>query len=538
MAPIKPGKAGASGSNVSKENDSCSESEQSEESAKSEKQQRAQKRRPSTGRSRRGKSDSTGVQESRSSRSKQGGAKNSSRSGSKPRASRREKSLAEILPGTPIIVPRDEHPISRKNIDEDALKVLYRLNNNGHQAFIVGGGVRDLYLGKTPKDFDIATSASPEEVRSLFRNSRIIGRRFKLNHIYFRGGKIIELATFRSDQEEDSVADEMLKSDNTWGDAQTDARRRDLTVNALFYDVETFSIIDYVGGIEDLKRGAIRFIGVPKVRVQEDPVRMIRVLRHAARIGFSVEADTYDAVCEFPALLKHCPLARLYEELLKDLRSGASRAVIPLYRDSGLLKYLTPSLSHFIDGDPQVWQRLLSVMSMIDKHVIKLKTRNSNVEVPPSVLLASVFLGNIPSEVLISELESEKDRLVFETLWSDEPFSEGSSSEQYLLEEGKMKVSAEVKDAFRSLLGKLFRPIGVSKKDCEYIERMLILRLKMFEVFAGGQDSRLVYLDAFSDTLNLLDLTSQTAFSEENYDFWYSQKDKYIKKRRPNRRYR
>ncbi len=452
------------------------------------------------------------------------------------KGSRRTRTPLPSLPGSPEIIAREDHPISRKKIDEDALKVLYRLNNNGHEAYIVGGGVRDLYLGKEPKDFDIATSASPDEVRSLFRNSRIIGRRFKLNHIYFRGGKIIEVATFRSDEEDESGAAQMLKNDNKWGDAHTDALRRDLTINALFYDVETFSIIDYVGGIKDLDGGVARFIGDAKVRVQEDPVRMLRTLRHAGRTGFSVEAEAYDAITEFPALLKHCPGARLYEELLKDLRSGASRVVIPLYKEAGLLKYVTPSLAQLAESDPRAWQRQLSVLSSIDKYVLKLKNRRNGGEAPPSVLVSSLFLGNLSDDFFDDETEEAGE--VFRTLFTDEPFFEGTESEEILQEDGKVYISDETMGRLGKVVRNIIGSSGVSKKDCEYIERMLVLRMRMFEVFAGGQNNRLPYLDAFNDTLQLMKLTNHSSWCRECWDFWYSQKDKYSRKKRPNRRYK
>jgi len=453
------------------------------------------------------------------------------------KGTRRNRSALPVLPGKPDIIAREDHPISRKKIDEDALKVLYRLNNNGHQAYIVGGGVRDLYLGKEPKDFDIATNASPDEVRSLFRNSRIIGRRFKLNHVYFRGGKIIEVATFRSDEDADGEAAQMLKNDNKWGDAETDALRRDLTINALFYDVETFSIIDYVGGIKDLDDGVARFIGDAKVRVQEDPVRMLRTLRHAGRVGFSVEAEAYDAITEFPALLKHCPTARLYEELLKDLRSGASRVVIPLYREAGLLKYVTPSLAQLADKSPQVWQRQLGVLSLIDKYVLKLKNKGSGEEAPPSVLMASLFLGNLPDDFF--DEESDEAGEAFRTLFAAEPFIEGSESEEILQEDGRVYLSDETMGRLGKVVRNIIGSSGVSKKDCEYIERMLVLRMRMFEMFAGGQTNRLPYLDAFRDTLQMMKLTNQTSWCREAWDFWYPQREKYSKKnKRPNRRHK
>ena len=182
-------------------------------------------------------------------------------------------------PQEPRILGRAEHPISRKNIDANALKVLSRLTQSGHKAYLVGGSVRDLMLGRTPKDFDAATDAGPNQARRIFRNSRIIGRRFRLVHVFFHDG-IVELATFRRDPDPDEQAsapgDLLITSDNVFGTPREDAFRRDFTVNALFYDVSTFSVIDYVGGIDDLEAGIIRTIGDPEVRFSEDPVRMMR----------------------------------------------------------------------------------------------------------------------------------------------------------------------------------------------------------------------------------------------------------------------
>ena len=205
----------------------------------------------------------------------------------------------------PVIVPRAEHPISRRDIDPDALKVLYRLHESGHTAYLVGGSVRDLLLGRRPKDFDIGTSAHPYQVKKLFRNCWIIGRRFRLAHVRF-GPKAIEVATFRkhipagtesepaddADRRRrrpvgraDATRDLQIKHDNTFGTPEEDAFRRDFTINALFYDIATFSIIDYVGGLQDLKDGLIRCIGDPNERFQEDPVRMLRAIVMASRLG-------------------------------------------------------------------------------------------------------------------------------------------------------------------------------------------------------------------------------------------------------------
>ncbi|MGC9325572.1 MAG: hypothetical protein ACP5G0_12590, partial [Desulfomonilia bacterium] len=219
-----------------------------------------------------------------------------------------------------VILHRSDHRISRKDIDPDALKVLYRLFRNGHKAYLVGGAVRDLLLGRKPKDFDVVTDARPGQIKKLFANSFLIGRRFRLAHIRFRGGKIIEVATFRREPEED--AETLTDRNNTFGTPVEDAFRRDITINALFYDISNFSIIDYVGGLTDIELKRVCIIGDPDTRYREDPVRMWRVIRHAARQGFSIEEETADSIESNKALLSTCSGARLFEELNKDLTTG------------------------------------------------------------------------------------------------------------------------------------------------------------------------------------------------------------------------
>ena len=196
----------------------------------------------------------------------------------------------------PRIIERAEHPISRRDIDPSVLKVLYRLINAGHLAYLVGGGVRDLMLGRRPKDFDVGTSAHPQQVRDLFRNSRLIGRRFRLVHVFF-GPHNVEVATFRRRSEElGGLDDPLIRLDNTFGTPQEDAFRRDFTVNALFYDPATFHVIDYTGGVEDLGARLIRTIGDPETRMREDPVRMLRAVRFAAKLDFAIEPATRAAI--------------------------------------------------------------------------------------------------------------------------------------------------------------------------------------------------------------------------------------------------
>lgn len=269
----------------------------------------------------------------------------------------------------PAIISRSEHIISRKNIDREALKVLYRLRDAGYVAYLVGGGVRDLYLGKEPKDFDISTNARPGELRKLFRNSRIIGRRFRLVQVFFHGGKIVEVSTFRCrNEEEEEGGDAVLASNNTFGSEAEDAFRRDLTINALFYEIENFSIIDYTGGVADLKAGIIRIIGDPERRITRDPVRMIRAIRHAARTGFTINEETWAAIVAHAEKLACCPSSRLRDELVKDLRSGASLAWFDLARGAGILSHLLSCYNEkFFNSTEHALDRLRQCLTVLDR---------------------------------------------------------------------------------------------------------------------------------------------------------------------------
>ena len=267
----------------------------------------------------------------------------------------------------PTIVPRAAHAISRRAIDPDALKVLYRLHENGHIAYLVGGSVRDLLLDRRPKDFDIGTSAQPHQIKKLFRNCWIIGRRFRLAHVKF-GTKTIEVATFRRqvaaadvDAEAAETApevtednrgnltamrpDRLIQRDNAYGTPEEDAFRRDFTVNALFYDIATFSIIDYVGGLADLDARVIRCIGNPDVRFLEDPVRMLRAVVLAARLEFTIDAPILESIALHKHEIARSAPARLVEEYYKILRSGHAGEAFRQLRATGLLKAITPELA-------------------------------------------------------------------------------------------------------------------------------------------------------------------------------------------------
>jgi poly(A) polymerase len=275
----------------------------------------------------------------------------------------------------PVIVPRADHPISRRDIDPDALKVLYRLQHSRHAAYLVGGSVRDLLLSRRPKDFDIGTDAHPHQIKRLFRNCWIIGRRFRLAHVKF-GQKTIEVATFRknipdpppdlppadaavlvaaSAAEESADTPQMIHRDNTFGTPEEDAFRRDFTINGLFYDIATHSVIDYVGGLTDLERRVIRSIGDPHVRFVEDPVRMLRAAVLAARLGFDMDELVLEAIARHrPLILKASP-ARLLEEYFKILRSGYAEASFLALGRVRLLELVTPEMKQPPDA---VWDSL------------------------------------------------------------------------------------------------------------------------------------------------------------------------------------
>jgi poly(A) polymerase len=273
----------------------------------------------------------------------------------------------------PLIISRTKHPISRRMIDEEALKVLYRLHRHGFLSYLVGGSVRDLLLGKIPKDFDVATNAHPHEINALFKNSRIIGRRFRLVHVFFKGGKIIEVSTFRSQSEFEEVqtdGGDIIRIDS-FGTPEEDALRRDITINGLFYNIADFSIIDYVGGIADLERRVIRTIGDPDERFQQDPVRMIRVIRHAARTGFSIKDQTYQAILQHREEIRKCSPSRLRDEFLRELKEGVAGPSLQLMLQTGLLFSLFPDLERAL-GDrglsvKKTQEFFLSLFDLVDQ---------------------------------------------------------------------------------------------------------------------------------------------------------------------------
>lgn len=308
----------------------------------------------------------------------------------------REESEAEQAVARPhmTIIPREQHAISRKDISENALKVLYRLNKAGYEAYLVGGGVRDLLLGKKPKDFDVTTNATPDQVRKLFRNCRLVGRRFRLAHVMF-GPEIIEVATFRG-HHEGSESDRttsqrgqngMLLRDNIFGSIEEDAQRRDFTINSLYYSVADFTVRDYVGGMQDLQEGVIRLIGNPETRYREDPVRMLRAVRFAAKLNMRISPETAEPIPRLATLLNDIPPARLFEESLKLLQAGNGFETYQQLREYNLFQPLFPTITRYFteNGDSAMERIIAQVLKNTDNRI------RNEMRVNPAFLFAAMF---------------------------------------------------------------------------------------------------------------------------------------------------
>ncbi len=306
-----------------------------------------------------------------------------------------------------VIITRQEHGISRKLMSPNALRTLYRLKDNGFVGYLVGGCVRDLLLGREPKDFDVVTNATPGEVKRMFRNCRLVGRRFRLAHIHYQN-EIIEVATFRSqasnepepELEEANETDHrqrhprmlkdddgMILRDNVYGTPEEDALRRDFTVNSLSYNIVDFSIIDYTGGLADLNAAIIRTIGDPTVRFQEDPVRMLRAVRFAAQLAFTIEENTRKAVVAAADTIVRAAPSRLYDEVLKILLSGEGAMCYELLRQTGLFAALFPDFSNWLDTESEGFPhtRFGEMLSYVDSRI------QQGYKVSPPLLLALLF---------------------------------------------------------------------------------------------------------------------------------------------------
>jgi poly(A) polymerase len=419
----------------------------------------------------------------------------------------------------PVIVPRAEHPISRRDIDPDALKVLYRLNESGAVAYLVGGSVRDLLLSRRPKDFDIGTSAHPYQVKKLFRNCWIIGRRFRLAHVRF-GVKTIEVATFRKNvpagSESESalareVPDELRQDgpeplldavaqgradaqallnkhhqqhDNTFGTPEEDAFRRDFTINALFYDIATYSIIDYVGGLQDLKDGLIRSIGDPNERFQEDPVRMLRAIVMASRLNFRLDRPIVDAIATHRGLMASASPSRLIEEYYKILRSGYAELTFRGLAEHRLLDPVTPEIQRGAKTDA-LWTSLAALDAYRRKF-----------EAAPASLRNPVLLGSI---LIPLGLMPRTERRHFEPV-VEEPDEVDGNTIQPL----------KVKSKFRRPPKEPILKIGmlpVARGDTERLRQVLSLQSRIADLEMSPRAKRaLMHRGPFEDSLTWFEI--------------------------------
>lgn len=297
----------------------------------------------------------------------------------------------------PVILTRDQHGISRQQISDNALKVLYRLNKSGFEAYLVGGGVRDLLLGRQPKDFDIATSATPEQVKQLFSNSRLVGRRFRLAHILF-GRDVIEVATFRGHHHEvnnnknisSQSSEGMLLRDNVYGTIEEDAERRDFSVNALYYNIADFSVVGFANGLKDLEDRRLELIGDPETRYREDPVRMIRAVRFSAKLGLTISARTEAPIRDLAPLLGDIPAARLFEETLKLLLAGYGLETYRQLQQYGLFAPLFPEAAEVMgQGDNDYHKFLELALTNTDERIAQ------DLRVTPAFLYAALLWGPV-----------------------------------------------------------------------------------------------------------------------------------------------
>lgn len=371
------------------------------------------------------------------------------------------------------VIDRSAHSISRRRIPENVLKVLYRLHRSGYRAYLCGGSVRDLLVDRTPKDFDVATDAHPTEIRRLFRNSRIIGRRFRLVHIIFQD-MIVEVATFRREPErtaaDEEAEDFLITDDNTFGSPLQDARRRDFTINALFYNIADFSVIDYVDGLADMETKHIRVIGDPDMRFREDPVRMMRAIEFASRLEFTIETQTYAAILRHRnEILKASP-PRVSEEILELLRRGWSRGAFRLMVDSALLEPLLPEVYRSISGEqvPYFW-KMLEVLD---------RTVQAGRKITDAVLLSVLLLPWV-----MTELDREEQR-----------------------REGRMRIG-DVMVFLRDLIQPICARMALAAGTRHQIEQALETLWRLLEPPTDRRAQlRFVYREPFSDALALLEL--------------------------------
>jgi poly(A) polymerase len=412
----------------------------------------------------------------------------------------------------PRIVPRAEHVLSRRDIDPDALKVLYRLRQDDHAAYLVGGSVRDLLIGRKPKDFDVGTSAHPYQIKRLFRNCWIIGRRFRLAHVRF-GQKVIEVATFRRQvapgdepvqegvpapaESAPETRDHLIHRDNTFGTPEEDAFRRDFTINALFYDIATFSVIDYVGGLEDLRAGLVRSIGDPDVRFREDPVRMMRAVALASRLDFRIDQPVLDAIQRHRHEIARSSAPRLLEEYYKILRSGASEKT---FRELARLGLLEPISAELHEGAVEsLWHSLAA----LDRYRRRFDTT-------PDTLTNAILLGSLLVPLGFSPYrdwsENQPSRVSFVEAVDRAPASGN----------GGHAVGSARRPAER--MGPRLGELPLARRDIERLWQLLSLQRRLRDLEASPRArASLTHRSVFREALTWLEIHGGVADTVEQW---------------------
>ncbi|MCP4445139.1 MAG: polynucleotide adenylyltransferase PcnB [Myxococcales bacterium] len=425
--------------------------------------------------------------------------------------------------------------IAHELIDQDAGDVVRRLSQSGYQAYLVGGCVRDLLLNRNPKDFDVSSSATPSEIKHLFRNCRIIGRRFRLAHIFF-GSKIIETATFRANPRvnADGDAELLIHRDNVWGTDTEDALRRDFTINGLFYDVEEEIVIDHVEGMADLRKRLIRTIGEPGIRFQEDPVRMLRAIKFAARLGFSVEDETYCAILVHRADVSKCSQPRVLEELYRLLRGGASRRSIELLSDTGIISVLSQHLATLYQArtDRSIDWEASHAASASDKEKETKGSRTSRSDEWSATWAASNDDGNDDHSLLHERLppfvpsfasEEERDermdlawnllgqldRLVAEERSTSNALALSATVAAFVVPElldDEIRPS-DASDMVQEVLQPLISELGIARRDAEQTRQILLAQKRLApSQKRRGKPMALVNREYFDEALVLYEI--------------------------------
>jgi len=426
--------------------------------------------------------------------------------------------------------------IAPELIDPDADKVVRRLARHGHKAYLVGGCVRDLLLGRTPKDFDVATSATPNEIKQLFRNCRIIGRRFRLAHIFFSGGKIIETSTFRANPKQDDDDELLIRRDNVFGTVTEDALRRDFRINGLFYDVEAEDVIDHVGGLEDLERQVVSTIGEPDIRFREDPVRMLRAIKFAARLDFEIEANTWGAILRHRGEITKSAQPRVLEELYRLLRSGAAVRSTKLLVSTGIAAMLSPQLASMFDdsgdglGEEEAWQATWSDQAV--------QTSDDKLPAPPVSRFEADRLyagrdsaGQDSAATTIVQKRRQRAWGILQKL--DLLVAEGASpSNAFLisvicapfviedvLDPGMRPIEAT--EHIQQILGPLTEQLRIARRDGERALQILLSQRRLAPSRKRrGKPMALVRRDYFNDALTLYEVAGNNAgrdISEASY---------------------